>query len=130
MKFHHFGLAVKEFTYALKFFKKMGYECSEPIFDQLQEVELIMCKSDKEPCVELIKPVSIKSPINNYINKNNEIVYHFCYEIDDYKSIEEFFSEYNYKCISKPKPAILFNNGLVSFYYIKGLGLIEFLLNK
>ena len=32
--------------------------------------------------------------------------------------------------VAKPKPAILFNNRMVSFYYIPSVGLIEFLLEE
>ena len=59
---------------------------------------------------------------------SNEMIYHTCYELNRSKvSINEFFSQNRFICVSKPKPAILFNNRLVSFYYLNNIGLIEIL---
>ena len=128
IKFHHFGLAVKDFEFALRFYSNLNYDFSKPIADKIQNVELIMCTSKIFPSVELIKPVNKKSPINNYLSKNNEIIYHTCYEIENYKEgIKKLFSKNKAICISKPKPAILFNDRLVSFYYVEDVGIIEIL---
>ena len=89
---------------------------------------IILCNSKIFPSVELVKPINSDSPINNYFNKNNEIIYHICYEIDTKNvSINDFFSNNRFICVSKPKPAILFNNRLVSFYYLNNVGLVEIL---
>lgn len=128
IKFHHFGLALKEFEVALRFYRNLDYDVSKPIVDRIQNVELIMCTSKIFPSVELIKPINKKSPINNYLSKNNEIIYHTCYEIEDHKKgLEKLFLKNRAICISKPKPAILFDGRLVSFYYIKDVGIIEIL---
>ncbi len=128
VKFHHYGLALKSFAEAKTFHKNLGYSLSNEVHDKLQKVRLIICESKVFPAVELVKPADINSPINNYLSKNNEIIYHVCYEIDKrHISISELFSKNRYICVSKPKPAILFNNRLVSFYYINNLGLIEIL---
>ena len=128
IKFHHFGLALRDFEVALRFYRNLNYDISKPIVDKIQNVELIMCTSKTSPSVELIKPVNKKSPINNYLSKNNEIIYHTCYEIKNYEEgIEKLFSKNRAICISKPKPAILFGYRFVSFYYIKGVGIIEIL---
>jgi methylmalonyl-CoA/ethylmalonyl-CoA epimerase len=128
MKFHHFGLALNDFRRAVSFYESLNYECSEPVIDPLQQVELVLCKSKSQPWVELIKPINQSSPINNYLEKNNEIIYHTSYEVDNVEdALKNYFAGFKYKCISKPKPAVLFNNRLVSFYYFKGIGIIEFL---
>ena len=109
-------------------YSNLNYDFSKPIADKIQNVELIMCTSKVFPSVELIKPVNKKSPINNYLSKNNEIIYHTCYEIENYKEgIKKLFSKNKAICISKPKPAILFNDRLVSFYYVEDVGIIEIL---
>ncbi len=128
IKFHHFGLALNNFTEALKFYSNLGYNCSNTIVDNIQNVELIMCTSNYFPSVELIKPINDQSPIINYLNKNNELIYHVCYEITEMEILKTLFAGNRAICISKPKTAILFNNRLVSFYYIKNIGLIEILL--
>lgn len=128
IKFHHYGLAVSDFTNALKFHNNLGFTCGEPIIDELQKVELIMCVSDDFPSVELVKPINEKSPIINFLKKNSEIIYHVCYEVEDPKAdVEKLFSNNRAICVSKPKPAILFNNRNVSFYYMKDVGLVEVL---
>ena len=126
IKFHHFGLALKDFKNALKFYKNLNYNCTDPVIDPLQKVELILCTSSVYPAVELIKAINNQSPIQNYLKKNNEIIYHVCYKVSGI-DIDEFFKNSSTICVSKPKPAILFNNKLVSFYYIKDVGLIEIL---
>ncbi len=128
IKFHHYGLVLNTFEDAIRFHENLGYSCGKEIFDELQNVMLLLFTSSIFPTVELVKPVDGTSPINNYLKKNNEMIYHTCYEIDTTKiSINEFFAQNRFICVSKPKPAILFNNRLVSFYYLNSVGLIEIL---
>jgi len=128
VKFHHYGLAVKRFKEAIQFHNTLGYSCGEIVIDNLQYVELVLCSSPHYPSVELVMPFGDNSPINSFLKKNNEIIYHICYEINIADiSIDQFFSGNRYICVSEPKPAILFNNRLVSFYYINNVGLIEIL---
>ena len=96
--------------------------------DLNQNVRAILCKLDKLPSVELVKPLDHNSPLKKYIKKNNEIIYHVCYKVDISKiSITDLFINNNYLCESDPKPAFLLNNRNVSFYYLKDVGLIEIL---
>ena len=127
--FHHFGLAVKDFKASLAFYEHQGYRCTEPIIDPIQGVELIFCKSDRLPDIELIKPVDPDAPpLAKFLAKNNEIIYHVCYEVDNIEKVPtELFSENRVFCVGKPQPAVLFDNRLVSFYYIRDVGVIELL---
>ena len=79
----------------------------------------------------LLKVLSITDGmvvINNYLKKNNEMIYHVCYEINDSEEdLRRIFGKNRAICVSTPKPAILFDNRLVSFYYINDVGLIELL---
>ena len=94
ISFHHFGLAVKEFEKALAFYKNIGYDFTESIVDPLQNVELVLCTSEKYPMVELVKPINEKSPITNILNKNNEMIYHICYVLDDIeRDLKTLFSK-------------------------------------
>ena len=127
IEFHHFGLAVREFSEALRFHQNLGYRCSDPLVDPMQDVELIMCVSDRYPAVELIRPTSDNSPVVGYLKKGDATFYHLCYEVDDADSIGMLFPDNRAICVSKPKPAILFDNRLVSFYLVRGVGLIEVL---
>jgi len=68
-KFHHIGIAVKDFYDSVNFYNGLGYKHSKPVIDNLQKVELVMLSSDFFPPIELIKPTSGKSPVNNYLKK-------------------------------------------------------------
>jgi len=128
IKFHHYGLALKTFEDAIIFHENLGYSCGKPVFDKLQNVMLLLCTSSSFPSIELVKPINNDSPINNYLKKSNEMIYHICYELDTSKvSIDEFFTKNRTICVSEPKPTPLFNNRLVSFYYLNNVGLIEIL---
>jgi methylmalonyl-CoA/ethylmalonyl-CoA epimerase len=128
MKFHHFGLAVKDFQNAINFYSNMEYDISTSVIDPIQNVELVLCKSDTFPSVELIKPINDKSPINRILLRSNESIYHICYEVKNLKADLDILFQGNHSiCISQPKPAILFSNRLVSFYYIADVGTIEIL---
>jgi methylmalonyl-CoA/ethylmalonyl-CoA epimerase len=127
-RFHHFGLAVKQFDRPLQFYRNLGYQASDPVYDPLQGVELILCTADHQPAIELVRPVAENSPIDNYLAKNNEMIYHTCYEVDDFEAGKDFlFAKNRAICVSKPKPAILFGNRQVAFYYVNNVGLFELL---
>ena len=126
--FHHLCVALNDFSKALKFYKNLGYKCTEPVVDPLQNVELVLCTSEFSPTIELVRPISEQSPVINYLKRSGEIVYHTCYEVDDIeKDVKEMFLNNRAICVSRPKPAILFENRLAAFYYVNEVGLIEIL---
>ena len=128
VNFHHYGLALKSFHNAIYFYQNLDYKCGKEVVDLNQNVRAILCSSNRLPSVELVKPLNKDSPLENYLKKNNEIIYHVCYEVDGSVDLDSYlFSKMKYICVSRPKPAILFNNRNVSFYYIKHIGLIEIL---
>ena len=128
LSFHHYGLAVKNLSDAILFHEQLGYKCSKQVIDEFQNVELIFCTSEYHPSVELIKPLSNKSKISNYLKDRNGIIYHICYSIKNYKNnLNLLFKKNKFICVQSPSPAILFNNQLVSFYFVKNVGLIELL---
>jgi len=130
LKFHHIGIAVSDFEKIASYYCSIGYKKSNEsiIRDELQVVDLILLIHDVHPNIELVKPFNEKSPINNYLKGSDVAIYHFCYEVNSFsdviKKLKKNFRIFN---VSKPKPAILFNNRLVAFYYIHGVGLIELL---
>ncbi len=90
------------------FIKNLGYTISNEVHDKIQKVNLVLCSSILFPSVELVKPADNNNPINNYLKKNNEIIYHICYEIDAKKiTVDNLFCKNRYFCVSKPKPAVL-----------------------
>tara|TARA_Y100000310_G_C20601198_1_gene773137 strand:- start:470 stop:889 length:420 start_codon:yes stop_codon:yes gene_type:complete len=127
--FNHFGLAVRNFDKPIIFYNNLGYKCTKPVIDARQNVELILCTSDKYPTVELVKPINNQSPVNNYLKKSSEIIYHSCYEIDDINSdLKYIFSGNRALYVCGPDPTTkLFKRRLASFYHVDNVGLIEIL---
>ena len=127
---NHIGIAVRDFDKSLNFYCLLGYKKMHPevVRDELQTADLIMLTHDSMPNIELVKPYSEKSPINNYLKENDSVIYHLCYEVKSFdKIVKELKKEFRLFNVSEPKPAILFDYKLVAFYYIKGVGLIELL---
>lgn len=129
VKFNHLGIAVKNFNKCLKFYTSLGYRNSKPTIELNQNVEIIMLISDLMPNIELVKSINEESPVNNLLKKNNENIYHICYEVENLQEVLKLIKKSVGRiiCVSKPKEAIIFNNRLVSFYYIKDIGIVEFL---
>ena len=121
MKFHHFGLGVKRFEEAKKFYSHLGYEIGKNIIEKKQKVEIVLCTSNSMPTIELVKPLGKDSPVNNYLKKLNEVFYHSCFEIENLKKIRSFLYTHNAKCVSPPTEAVAFNYRKVSFFYMKML---------
>ena len=76
INFHHYGLALKDFNNAIKLYAILGYQCSEKIYDSLQNVELILCSSEKYLTVEFVKSINDKLSVFNYFIKKNEKICH------------------------------------------------------
>ena len=137
LKFHHFGLAVRGAEKAVSFLKGLGYGVGETVFDPLQNVNLIMCKGEDEyaPAVEIIFKAPANggeeqsSPLDSVLSGRSEIIYHLCYETRNLSGTLEKIKAAGFRVltVSSPKPAALFGGGEVSFYMIKGFGLIEIL---
>ncbi|MFT5755361.1 MAG: methylmalonyl-CoA/ethylmalonyl-CoA epimerase [Alteromonadaceae bacterium] len=129
LRFHHFGLAVKNKKSAINFLTAMGYVIGEEVYDKEQEVNLILCQCNEQPDVEVIYKSDKEGPINSILKNNEALIYHLCYITDN---IADSVNKFRLKglrviSVSEPKPAILFNDQYVAFYYIKGFGLIELL---
>jgi catechol 2,3-dioxygenase-like lactoylglutathione lyase family enzyme len=129
LSFHHLGLAVKDVDRALNFVADLGYHASEPVRDELQNVNLVFCTSESMPAVEIIWPTETSGPVSDILKFRDELIYHSCYESSDLqKTLTAIRKEgHLIVCISPPTSAPLFSGRKVSFYNVRGLGLIEIL---
>lgn len=132
LKYHHLGLATKNEKKAADFLSGLEYSIGKKIFDPLQNVNLIMCKHEVFPNIELIFPKSVddlNGPLSNIFKFQNELIYHTCYSTSNQDMSLRKIKESGLRAIpiSSKKKAILFNNSLVSFYKIIGFGIIEIL---
>lgn len=131
LTFNHLGLAVSNQAKALNFLKGLGYHIGDEVFDPEQNVNLVLCRSQTMPDVEVVSQSKQPSPLDNILKKNRDLIYHACYTTDNLKdtlsSVEQ--DQNKFICILPPKPAILFSGKLVSFYLVNGFGIIEIMEN-
>ena len=128
LTFHHLGLAVKRPEAAVAFLRGMGYVTAAPVFDPLQNVNLILCTHTEAPSVEVIYRGNGHGPLDTLVARHaNGIVYHCCYASADVDKTLRKLSDVGIRtvCVSPPKPAVLFGGASVSFYQFAGVGLIE-----
>ena len=128
MKINHIGVVVSNIDVAAKQYAIFGFDIiSKKEIDDIQAVEILFIKNSRNNfTLELIRPLHSKSPAYNFL-KSGGGLNHICYEvvnIDD--KIRELKSK-GCKLVSKPKPAIVFDNNLVAFLYDKEIGLFELL---
>jgi Glyoxalase/Bleomycin resistance protein/Dioxygenase superfamily len=129
LEFHHFGLAARDPEPSRKMLRTLGYEVGEPVFDGNQHSYVQMCRSERLPDVEIIYSDDPQSPLNTILKNQEESVYHICYRT---RSIEEAVRDIRQSGqrvmpVAAACPAPLFGNRPVAFYYVRGLGLVEFL---
>lgn len=129
LEFDHLGLAVRQEDEALKFLKGLGYEIGEKVHDLLQEVNVIYCRSESCPNVEVIFPADEQGPLDAILKTNAELIYHTCYSTKHIERSLQLIQEQGHRviCVSPPKEAILFGHKRVSFYLIRGFGVVELL---
>jgi hypothetical protein len=130
LSFHHFGLAVRQPAPAISFLSSLGYEMGEPVYDPEQNVHLIMGSHPTQPAVEIIYPGNGPGPVDHLVQRHETgIIYHSCYETSDLTRTLEEMAQCGVRadCVVAPRPALLFGGRRVSFYRLKGMGLIEIL---
>lgn len=127
LTFHHFGLAVRDSAAALEVLAGMNYECGEQIYDPLQNVNLIWCRHDEMPAIELVSPADSPGPLDGILSDRPELIYHLCFSASDLSAAVDAIKKSGIRVlpVSPPKPAVLFGGRKVGFYMIKGFGLIE-----
>lgn len=127
LRFHHFGLAVRNIDSARKVLEGMGYRCGKDVYDPLQEVTLVWCEHAAMPAVEIVAATEKPGPLDSIIAASDASVYHLCYGAASIEASVSAIREAGIRIIPvvPPKPAVLFGNRLVGFYQVKGFGLIE-----
>jgi hypothetical protein len=130
LQFHHFGLAVRQPQRAIIFLTDLSYQIGQVTYDNLQNVNLVMCKHLSMPDVELIYPANSPGPLDTWLRDHTQIIYHICYTCEDLDwTLAQLRERHRILTISPPKPAILFDSQKVSFYQIQGFGIVEILEN-
>ncbi len=84
MKLHHVGFVVKDLSSTLNTFESiLGLKpVSKPFLDKVQQVNEIFL--DVDPAMlQLFEPVSVDSPVSNFLKKHGEKLHHLCFEVKD-----------------------------------------------
>lgn len=129
LQFHHLGVATRHPERTLDFLRLLGYEIGPMVRDDLQRVDLVLCESPAMPRIEVISKTGEAGPLDKILANTEVQMYHTCYEVADLDEVLAAWKREGLRpyCVSAPKPAILFDNRLVSFYYMSSFGLIELL---
>ncbi len=127
LRFHHLGLATREPAGAGKFLKGLGYEIGEIVHDPAHNVNVAICTCHDKPDVELVTPSEGEGPLDNILECHDSLIYHTCYVSEDVQASLAEMDEAGHRAIplSAPKKAVLFGGRKVSFYAVKGFGVIE-----
>ena len=129
LAFNHFGLATRSPDKAVAFLKGLGYRAGETTHDPIQKVNLILCRNGQMPPVEVISPGAEPGPLDAILADRNEAIYHLCYRSRDLAASLAAMKQGGHRVVqvAAPQPAILFGGQRVSFYMVRGFGLIEIL---
>ena len=132
LKFHHLGLATRMPEQSIKMLTGLGYTSGqEPVYDPLQHVTLSLFEHERMPAVEVVSgdEADEQSPIAGILENTRQMLYHQCYATDNRQESLRAIGNGGLRVlpVAEPKPAILFNGRLVSFYMVVGFGLIELL---
>jgi methylmalonyl-CoA/ethylmalonyl-CoA epimerase len=114
-EFEHAGIAVRSISNALNSVEKT----EDPI--QRVNVAFIYINNFK---IELIEPITEKSPIANILDKGQSL-YHLCFRVPDIKKALETARNHGFHCIARPVPAKAFNDKKVAWVFSKVYGLFE-----
>jgi hypothetical protein len=125
--FDHFGLATREAEKTLAFLRGLGYRTPQSLYDPLQRVNLALCEHPTMPAVEVIFAADEAGPLDVVLALQPQSIYHLCFRSRDLAASLAAIKTAGHRTlvVSPPKPAVLFDYRPVSFYMVRGFGLIE-----
>lgn len=125
--FHHIAVATASIPLTLEAYKTLGYQKKgEVVLDEIQGVAICFIDAPNAPLVELVEPLSEKSPVSNLLKKaGGTTPYHFCYRCTDITSAIDELENAGYRLISAISPAAAMNLKQICFLYHQNGGLIE-----
>nr|WP_316639086.1 VOC family protein [uncultured Roseateles sp.] len=127
LAFDHFGLATRDAAKTLSFLRGLGYQTPEVVHDPLQRVNLVLCEHLAMPAVEVIFAADEAGPLDAILAQQPQAIYHLCFRSRDLDASLAALKAAGQRVmvVLPPKPAVLFDGRPVSFYMVRGFGLIE-----
>ena len=126
LKFHHLGLATDNPKLTLKILKNIGYKPIKTRSNKNYNVKNIICSSKSHPTIEIVAKMGGKSPIDNIVKKNKNLVYHICYSSKNLKKTLNMMKKKKLSIAKIPNSYLSPFEGVdASFFFLRGIGIIE-----
>jgi len=128
MEFDHVGIAVKNIE---EYFQSLLHsvlgmnELSEIVIDQIQNCKIAFATSSNGVRLELIEPLNEESPVNKILQKKKGGIYHMCFVTNNFDEDVKHCLANKFIALSKPQPAIAFDNRRVIFFSTPTFEIIE-----
>jgi len=128
MDFDHVGIAVKNIQ---QYFDSMLQpilgvnDLSEIIIDPIQNCKIAFATTSNGVRLELIEPLNEDSPIHQILQKKKGGLYHMCFVAKNFDEDVKKCLSNKFIALSKPQPAIAFNNRRVIFLSSPTFEIIE-----
>lgn len=121
MRLHHIGVATRDIAATKEYIKKLYPVINETdiIYDSNQDAELCMLTIQDGLELELI----MGEKVNSFVDKK-QYIYHLCFEVDDIEGKLLEYRESRDIIMTKPTPAVLFENRRVAFVFTR-IGIVE-----
>ncbi len=126
---HHLGVAVADMDRALEWYREaFGLTLlSGPTDDPGQQVRVALL-GDRDntiaPSLELVAPLSERSPIARYL-RGDSSAYHVCYEVNDLAEAIAWLRERKALLVSGPFPALALGGRPLAWMYLPDRHLVE-----
>ncbi|OKP94756.1 non-ribosomal peptide synthetase [Paenibacillus sp. P32E] len=127
VRLHHIGVAVADIEASHRQYGELGIGMGPVLHDPLQNVLLSIGRIEPGILFELVAPVDSASPVFRILKERGSIPYHLCFAVSDIDRLLHKLNTHGaqYEAVSEKKAAVLFDNAMVIFIYMKGLGLVE-----
>jgi len=126
LKFHHLGLATDNPSLTLKILKNIGYKPIKTRSNKNYNVKNIICSSKSHPTIEIVAKMGGKSPIDNIVKKNKNLVYHICYSSKNLKKTLNMMKKKKLSIVKISNSYLSPFEGVdASFFFLRGIGIIE-----
>lgn len=124
-EFHHIGIAVFDIDETAQYYIQAGYEKTDTVLDEIQNVKICFLHKSGMPMLELLAPIDKDSPVNRTLDKMGVSPYHCCYAVEDIDDAVRRLKKMRFITLIRPVAACAIGGKRVCFLFNKKVGLIE-----
>ena len=121
MKFHHIGIFVKSLQIGREYLSEL-FNISligEEILDEKMGIRVQFLTDNCGVCYEIVAPYGDENPVQNLLDKKNNILNHVAYEVENLGKAILKYRELGCVPLSRPTPAVAFQGRNVMFFLTK-----------